>query len=300
MKIKSTIKQILPKAFRIMLSNLIDKKGNERRERMQKIVDYFRNLNKIDQSSEILDIISFFEKNEFSYFPYDFFLNHTLQNEVFFDDGCKMYFVLHKNKKMYFPKTFDKKQSECCYSGLMLEQNEKSPHLYTTDKFCVQNGDVIADIGAAEGIFSLDNVEKASKIYLFECDKNWIEALEKTMEPYKTKVQIINKFISNQTKGNSITLDDFLQENRIDFIKADIEGAEIDLLKGAKKTMQKNKNLRMVLCTYHRENDAKILEEILKQSGFSVEFGTGYMIFIDDENLKEPYLRKAVIRAWLN
>jgi hypothetical protein len=298
MKIKSMIKRILPEAFIIVLKNLIDNKGRDRRKKMQKIVDYFRNLNKNEQTYEILDIINFFEKNGFSYFPYDFSLRQTLQNEAFFDASCKMYFVLHKNKKMYFPQTFDKKRSECCYSSLLLEQDEKSPHLYITDKFNVKEGDIIADIGSAEGIFSLSNIEKASKIYLFESDKNWIEALEKTFEPYKTKVQIINKSISAKTKRDNITLDDFLQGSRVDFIKADIEGAEIDLLRGAKRTIQGNKNLRMVLCTYHRENDAKILEEILKLSGFSTEFSTGYMIFIDDNNLKEPYLRKAVIRAW--
>jgi len=51
--------------------------------------------------------------------------------------------------------------------------------------------------------------------------------------PWKEKVVIVNKFISNTTEDNHITLDDFLAGNKIDFIKADIEGAERKLLKGA-------------------------------------------------------------------
>lgn len=47
---------------------------------------------------------------------------------------------------------------------------------------------MIADIGSAEGNFSLSNIENVKKVYLFESDKEWIEALEATFRPWRDKV----------------------------------------------------------------------------------------------------------------
>ncbi len=49
---------------------------------------------------------------------------------------------------------------------------------------------------------------------------------------------------SNQKKVNMITLDEFLENekiNKLDFIKLDVEGSEISVLNGAKKTLEKFK-----------------------------------------------------------
>jgi 16S rRNA A1518/A1519 N6-dimethyltransferase RsmA/KsgA/DIM1 with predicted DNA glycosylase/AP lyase activity len=41
-------------------------------------------------------------------------------------------------------------------------------------------------------------VSGVNRIYMFEYDKEWIAALETTFEPYKDKVEIINKYVSNK------------------------------------------------------------------------------------------------------
>jgi predicted RNA methylase len=48
---------------------------------------------------------------------------------------------------------------------------------YTTSVFN-QADDVVADLGAAEGNFSLSIINKVKKIYIFEYDKEWVEALK--------------------------------------------------------------------------------------------------------------------------
>jgi hypothetical protein len=83
----------------------------------------------------------------------------------------------------------------------------------------------------------------------------------------------------------------------INFIKADIEGAEVQLLMGSKNILSNQKNLQIVLCTYHRQNDAEELNQILIQNDFYTEYSKRYMLFTYDINLKEPYLRRGVIRA---
>jgi hypothetical protein len=99
--------------------------------------------------------------------------------------------------------------------------------------------------------------------------------------------------------GGKITLDKFFEHKKIDFIKADIEGAETQLLEGAKAILSRKTPLKAVLCTYHKHNDAEMLQRTLAEKGFRTEFSSGYMIFYYEiyDKLKPPYLRRGLIRA---
>ncbi|MDR2116229.1 MAG: FkbM family methyltransferase [Planctomycetaceae bacterium] len=268
--------------------------GNKKKE----IINYFKTLDKNNQDSEVLEVIRYFQNNPFSIFPYDFTKKYIADNiDVFTDKKENMMYILHENKRMYFPKGWEKCRIQNYYNRLLIEQDIDSPHRYENDAVHVNNGDIVADIGTAEGIFALSNIEKAKKIYLFECDNEWINVLEKTFEPWKEKIVIVNKFISDHTKGDCITLDDYFNENEINFIKADIEGDETRLLQGAKQIFARVKKLQMVLCAYHKEKDAEELQKELTAQNFRIEFSKRYMIFIYDSELQKPYLRRGIIRA---
>jgi len=258
---------------------------------------YFLSLDR-QQDPEILDIVSYFKKNKFSIFPYEFQKTyHAKDITVYEDEYSKMSYVIHKNKKMYFPRYMERSKIRNYYNGILKEQDNDSPHRYETKGFTVKNGDIIADIGAAEGVWALENVEKAAQVFLFECENRWIQALQKTFEPWKEKVVIVNKYISNITEGDKTTLDDFLQGNRINFIKADIEGMETLLLEGAKETLSKQNDIKLLLCSYHKQNDEKDIKNFFNEYGFFTQNSKGYMLFILDESLKAPYLRRGLIRA---
>lgn len=264
----------------------------------QKIRSYFLSLDRSKQEQEIVKIIIFFEKHRFSVFPYDFCKEHSVENTlIYYDDKSKMHYIEHNKKQLYFPNNYDKYTITRCYNSLCIEQDINSPHRYQTEEFNVKNGDVIADIGAAEGIWALDNVERAGKVYLFERDSKWINALQKTFEPWKEKVVIVQKYVSNENDNSKVSLDEVFKDKEINFIKADIEGAEIELLKGGESVLSRNGNMRLLLCTYHRENDDKKLKEILENNGFKTEYSKGYMLYIFDKKLKEPYIRQGLIRA---
>jgi FkbM family methyltransferase len=65
-----------------------------------------------------------------------------------------------------------------------------------------------------------------------------------------------------------ITLDKFVEENnlkQVDFIKADIEGAERDLLKGAAHVLKKFAP-KLAICTYHLPDDPQVLEQIILEA----------------------------------
>lgn len=77
--------------------------------------------------------------------------------------------------------------------------------------------------------------------------------------------QIAVNYITNE-KTNSIieieTIDNYLQGNLITFLKADIEGEELNMLYGAEVTIKKYKP-KMAISIYHRPDDIfKILEYI--------------------------------------
>jgi hypothetical protein len=300
--IRNIIKWFIPYGIilyrRLLINEQEEKQEQKREEKQNIIINYLVNLKDKTKDEEIISVINFFENNGFSVFPYDFIYTYFANKiKVFYDRTCNMKYVLHENKKMYFPVDWTEGKIKNYYNGLLTEQDADSPHRYETNDYKVEAGDVIVDIGSAEGIWALTYVENAKKIYLFECQEHWIQALLKTFEPWKNKVEIIKKYVSNSTKGNEITLDDFLQGKEIDFIKADIEGAEIRFLEGAAKTISNTGNLRLLICTYHKQDDAEKIKGILIEHGFSVEYSKGYMIFIYDKDLKEPYIRRGLIRA---
>lgn len=70
--------------------------------------------------------------------------------------------------------------------------------------------------------------------------------------------RVISYFSSDETESiETISIDDFVQEQnikKVDFIKMDIEGSELNALKGAEKTL-KNHRPNLAICIYHSYED---------------------------------------------
>jgi len=77
---------------------------------------------------------------------------------------------------------------------------------------------------------------------------------------------ITNESIEEPDLGvASLSIDDFVESHnipRVDFIKMDIEGAELQALKGAKKTINKHKP-KLAISVYHSLNDLVNIPEYL-------------------------------------
>lgn len=154
----------------------------------------------------------------------------------------------------------------------------------------VKAGDTVIDAGAWIGDFAAYAASKGAKSYAFEpADANY-SLLCKTAALSNNMIAPVKQGLSDREEtaffsleqfnfGNSIiashnqasqeiqlsSLDRFVEENhidRVDFIKADIEGAERDMLKGARSVLATHAP-KLAICTYHLPDDPQVLEEII-------------------------------------
>lgn len=232
---------------------------------------------------ELQEIVHYLETHQLSIF------NQYVQDEgyalVQWDNMENMPFIMIEDKKMYYPydTVFEEYEGKKIVRNVMQEQQSTSPHLYIKDDICVEKGDIIADVGVAEGDFSIRFIDKASKIYLFEGDKKWKKPLEKTFEKFKDKIVFIDKYIGQRTENNQVCLDDIIHES-INFLKMDIEGEECKALLGAKKLLNRS-NAKCAICSYHRYGDEETIKNILNIYGYCTSVSDGYMFFYHDINI---------------
>lgn len=223
-----------------------------------------------------------------------------------FDESKQLPYVVHDEKRLYFPSSITIEKAVSIYRNFIEKENilgggykEKSPHQYETDTFYLKEGDVLFDVGCAEALFALHHIEKVKKVYLIESDIYWIESLIATFEPYKEKVILINKLVSNKDSETTISLSTILKNEFTSsvFIKMDIEGHEVSVLNDSIETLKRISDISIACCTYHNQSDADDLALFFNTFGFTTEFSDGYMIFTTFTEIKPPYFRKGIIKA---
>lgn len=236
-------------------------------------------------------------------YNYDFvnnYLERDLESygKVSYDEDAGMYYMLANGKRVYYPRDYREPDVFISYRFICIEQDSKSPHRYLDKDFQVNEGDVVIDAGVAEGNFALEVIEKVKKIYLIECEHKWVEALEKTFEPWKEKVVIVEKMLGDTDDETHISIDGLLKGEKVNFIKMDIEGAEVNALHGASDTLRMNDNLKCAICAYHRHDAESMIKNILIQNKFEVSTTKGYMFFKDDDDsLINAELRRGIVRG---
>lgn len=167
----------------------------------------------------------------------------------------------------------------------------EGPYEYNSVR--LKKGDIVIDAGANIGEFSALAGVRGCKAYAFEPMPGIIDMyLSKTAElnpniticPYAlsdkrgelifddcsdnslgSSSYVIKRTSSSQIKVQAIDLDSYAHENNlpsVDFLKADIEGAERYMLAGAKNVL-KEFQPKISICTYHLPDDPKVLRELI-------------------------------------
>ncbi|MBQ8197892.1 MAG: FkbM family methyltransferase [Lachnospiraceae bacterium] len=251
---------------------------------------------------DIKETIKYWDNNPLTVYN-QFIKEEEVFDEVFFDDKIQLPYIWFRTidgglTKMFFPNDYNfvHKDGARYVYNLMAEQVDDSPHLYVKDNHRVCEGDSIVDAGVCEGNFSLKYINVASHIYLFENDPEWIKPLYYSFLPVKEKVTFVGKGVSNVSSDKLCRIDDVVKR-KVDFLKMDIEGWEIDALKGAEKTLLDN-NVKSSICCYHKKDDERLIKNMFESIGYKTTTSSGYMLFVyGDDTWKYGDFRKGIIYA---
>lgn len=197
--------------------------------------------------------------------------------EVYLDENCGLSFIPYKRRRMYFPRNWDGNKIVEYYRATLSEQDRRSPHCYMEEGFFVEEGDVVVDVGTAEGIFALDVIDLASQVYLIEADMEWVEALQHTFANDAEKIVLVPKYLSNEDNDTYITLDSLFGNQKVNYIKMDIEGYEKPALLGASRVLEQGEDIKCAICSYHCKEDEAWIKAFLGQYGYETKCSRGYM-----------------------
>ena len=195
------------------------------------------------------------------------------------------YYIVHFKKfvrPLFIPKSFGLASLYQVISEIFKGDDW---HYYEIPETEIRKDDIVVDCGAAEGLFSLSIVGRCQRVYAIEPLPEYVWALEKTFEnmsnveiipvalgAQKGRVFMMNDGIRteiSETETNiSVpleTIDElfFKQNKAITYLKADLEGYELEMLAGAKETIKANRP-RIAITTYHKAEHAAQIERFLK------------------------------------
>ena len=163
-------------------------------------------------------------------------------------------------------------------------------------------GMTVYDIGANMGFFSLVAarlVGKDGRVVAFEADPevamrlrenvkrnamSWIAVEEKAMwsetgtvhfartDPASSPDRGLGHVAAAPAAGtiavNAVSLDDYFPDHAApDFLKCDVEGAEIEVFRGAKRLLRGKRP--GIICEMHSDNNKRVLEELFSRLGYA-------------------------------
>jgi FkbM family methyltransferase len=170
----------------------------------------------------------------------------------------------------------------------------------------LRSGMVFYDLGANIGLFTLIGARCAGaggKVYAFEPDPDLCQRLtENVSRNGFINVQVLQAAVSSVTgsadfvradptvspdrglggigaglpgssviRVRSMALDDFVRDAPPpDVLKCDVEGAEIEVLEGARSVLQSKRPV--IVCEVHSEVGAERVRDLLVQSGYTVRW----------------------------
>ena len=170
-------------------------------------------------------------------------------------------------------------------------------HYYLRNGSVINSGDVCLDCGSCEGFFAFQALEaKAAKVILIEPSATMANCLRKTFaaDIAAGRVVVVNAAVGAAEGSTTFAFDDFdpfsgkpaaipsaikisvttitklfsdLELKRLDFIKMDIEGAEIQALEGSLPLLERL-HPKLAITTYHRPFDYIALHAIAKSAGY--------------------------------
>jgi FkbM family methyltransferase len=223
-------------------------------------------------------------------------------------DGCIAVEIKGDTGKLYYPRSVSTSE----LSQTLPEQLYSWHwHYYQIPQTQVLPGDVVFDCGSAEGAFAFLNRDRGCKIYAFEPLPDFVRALRRTFanvsnvevvhcalaeKPGKAYLKGIgiSTEVTSENTGRSVnieSIDHFCAQRRLSlsYLKADLEGYEMNTLRGAAETILASKP-RIAITTYHRKEDPREICAFLKR------VNPGYKMLL--KGLNRIHGNPVMLHAW--
>ena len=202
------------------------------------------------------------------------------------------FFVTDLMNDMFMPYLLENRMSKKDVARLIRALCTEDPYERGAVQLC--EGDIVIDAGSCIGGFSaLASAKGCGKAYAFEPVPHVIEDYLSKTAAWNKNIEVCEFALSDSegeltlaginglsgasafmgmddTGGDcltvkTITLDEFVKRDnieRVDFIKADIEGAERHMLNGAKNILREFAP-KLAICIYHLPDDLQVIRKII-------------------------------------
>jgi FkbM family methyltransferase len=173
------------------------------------------------------------------------------------------------------------------YMVLAETLNPRNWHFYEVSETRVTDDDIVADCGAAEGIFALLVHSRAKCVYAIEPSPHWTASLRRTFDD-ATNVTVLpvavgatpgEAYLAGGALDSAVSVDgrvggravvvetiDRLFADRdcpLTYLKADLEGFELEMLEGARRTIARYRP-KIAITTYHQADHAERIAAFLR------------------------------------
>ncbi|MBQ7480144.1 MAG: FkbM family methyltransferase [Selenomonadaceae bacterium] len=171
------------------------------------------------------------------------------------------------------------------YTGQLEDFYFASEPQYFLQGFLPEEGDIAIDGGAFDGATSVAFASLGANVHAFEMDLGnyrkciavaekrnftanhmglWSDAMTTKYVPSESASYMHD--VNGTEEANFIDLDSYVERNslpRVDYIKLDVEGAELEALQGACTSIAKWKP-KLAISAYHRPEDLHVLAAYIK------------------------------------
>jgi FkbM family methyltransferase len=216
------------------------------------------------------------------------------------DNSLMLIFDAPKYNYKFYSKITRKVQNfliEDMYASMSCHEDEIVEH------FNPEEGDLVVDIGAAFGFYTMlssKRVGSKGKVIAIEAQPDSFEMLNQNIKlnglanvvtlsyavySKKSRLKLYSGYSIMQERAgkdlqkyieiNADTLDCLLFElikiTKVNWIKIDVEGAELEVLKGAHNILSNSNDIK-ILIEIHSQENYKLVIEFLVSYGFEIEY----------------------------
>jgi len=226
-----------------------------------------------------------------------------------------------EGRSIYWPAHADVSRLVDMYFEVFHEGNN---HYFDIPEMSVRPGDAVMDCGACEGYFTLKALETgAARVYCIEPGDEIARCLRKTFKKEiagdrvsihscllgeRTERTVFYQHPGDPTIGRAghaalegtghlsstevemTTIDEFcgrFSMDKLDFVKADVEGSEVGLVKGAEKTIRRFRPA-LAIAVYHAPENANRIVDFIK--GLSLGYTIRVKGIVSFDNIPRPVM----------